>query len=391
MFLEPLVFVFVTVVCLLLLAVKYIKRYAPENLILISLLAFAVGLYIPFAFYQVYIPLFLQVPIFVIAILVPVASIVLQYNNIILTRKLLYYRVRWNFKAKEYEKTIGLIGKLITLEGRKAEYIYWLGQCYKHTGDFINSRDSFALAIELDRNDYKSYFELGLVLDETNKKETAMVMFNKALKIKPDFYSAQEALGICLTSQGKFEAAVCVYQKALKYHPNSYELYYNIAMIESELKNYTAAIEAFQKAGSLKPDLYTAYYNLGKLCYMERRYEDAIAAYQNILHSTTYGPKGYYQLAICYCAKRDYERAMTALEYAMELEESYLKKAKGEYSFNPLKERIELYQKAKEKEKIKQMQKHNFMDQRFRIFHPKEEEEDSVTTVSIQEKVENHA
>ena len=68
------------------------------------------------------------------------------------------------------------------------EYLYILGMCYKDLKDFIRARDSFALAIEFDDKDYKSYYEYGLILDSTNKKEAALIMFEKAIKIKPDFF-----------------------------------------------------------------------------------------------------------------------------------------------------------------------------------------------------------
>lgn len=389
MFFEIIVVVSLSIILMTLLVVRYVRRYAPENIVIVPLIALFLSLYIPFAINNISIPLYLQILILIFDIIIPACCVTLQYNNIILSRKILYYKMKYNFKICEYTKTIDLISKLVSLEGRRAEYLYILGQCYKHIGDFINSRDSFALAIELDEKDYKSYYELGLALDETNKKDSAIVMFNNALKLKPDFYEAQEALGICLTSKGEFEEAVKIYRKALRYHPDSYELYYNIAMIESELGNYEEAIQAFEEAGKIKYDLYTAFYNLGKLYYSEGKYDEAIGAFTRILNSTTYGPKGYYNLAIVYSKKGEYDKAMSTLEYSMELDSKYIEKADSEYIFNPFRNRIEDYKKAKEKIKIKEFQKHNFMDQSFKIFKLKEKyiEENDEEVVEIK----NHA
>ena len=49
-----------------------------------------------------------------------------------------------------------------------------------------------------------------------------------------------------------------------------------------------------------------------------------------------------------------------------------IEKADNEYIFNPFRNRIEEYKKAKERIKIKEFQKHNFMDQSFKIFKLKE-------------------
>ncbi|MEG1059553.1 MAG: tetratricopeptide repeat protein [Clostridia bacterium] len=363
-------FIIIVVLSLLIicLSIRFIKRYAPENLIIISLNALSIGIYIPFALNNIYIPIVYQIFIMTLGFLIPLSALFLQYNDIILTRRLLYYLMKCAYFSKEYQKTIEYITKIVSIQGRKAEYLYILGQCYKNLNDFMNSRDSFALAIELDKNDYKSYYELGLVLDETNKKDRAKEMFEAALKIKPDFYDAQEALGICLTSQGCFRDAANVYKKALFYHPDSYELYYNIAMIEMELGQYEDAEQAFLKAGEIKPDLYTTFYNIGSINYLKGEYDKAIEAYQKILCSSLYGPKAYYKIALVYAAKAEYEKSMSSLEYAMELDNKYIKKAVEENSFKKMRDRINEYITDKELMEQKIKNKKNFMKDRILKF-----------------------
>ena len=374
MIIDKVIVVLLALSLLIAMTVRYIKRYAPENLVLVPLLTFFITLYIAFTIYNINIHIFLQIPIFLFSVFIPAIAVYLQYNNIILTRKILYYKMKFYYKSGNYNKTIEYIEKLVSHEGRKSEYLYILGKCYKELGDFINARDSFSLAIELNSNDYKSYYEYGLILDETNKRSFALNMYEAALKIKPDFYEANEALGISLTSQGRFDEAVEIYKNALKLYPNSYEIYYNIAMIESELGRYDNAIEAFKKSGEIKEDLYMAHYNLGKLYYSKGEYDNAIEAYMKILPSTNYGPKGYYEIAIIYAVKQDFDRSMTSLEYAMELDMKYIEKADREYIFNPIRKLIENYKQTKENEKIEQIQKHNFMRNKLKIFSKREEE-----------------
>lgn len=390
---EKVTIVFVSLILMIFLSIKYIKRKNKENLVIVSFNSLFTSLYITFAIYDIYIPIILQISIFLFSILIPTIFVSLQYNNIILSRQILYYMMKFYYNTKDYKKTIRIIEKLANIDGSNTKYLYILGKCCKGLGDYINARDYFSLAVEYDKNDYKSYFELGLVFDETNKKDTAIVMYNSALSIKQDFYEAGEALAICLTSKGKFEYAVSVYKKMVKFHPNSFEMYYNIGMIESELGNYDSAVEAFKKSGSIKPDLYMAHFNLGKLYSMRGKYDMAIEQYTKILNSTNYGPIGYYNLAIMYAKKEDYQRAMTSLEYAMELDERYIKESDTEYSFNHIRPMIEDYKKAKEKEKIANIQKHNFMSQRLRIFKLKEQLEEEETENNIESEVllKNHA
>lgn len=374
MIIDKIIMVGATIVLLLFLSVRFVKRYAPENLFIVMFMTTSLSLYITLAIKEINIPIYLQILILFFQIIIPSIAVSLQYHNIIITRKILYYRMKVAYFYKEYEKTIYYIEKITKIEGRKAEYLYILGQCYKHLDDFINARDSFALAIELNHMDYKSYYELGLVLDSTNKKELARVMYYNALRIKPDFYEAEEALGICYTSQGKFEKAVQVYRKALKNHPDSYELYYNIAMIENELGNYQESENAFRKAGEIKPDLYTAHYSAGNLSFNRGDYEQAVTSYKKVLSSSTYGPKAYFKLAITYATMKEYEKALGSLEYVMELNPIFIRKAQQESAFDQMRDAIDEYVKEKEKRLEKEKQKHNYMKEKWSLFKKKEVE-----------------
>lgn len=380
MILDKIVVISVAIILIICLCYRYIKRYAPENVIIVALDSLLLAIYITFAITNTSIHLYAQIGIFIFCFLIPEIAIMLQYNNIVLKRKILYFAMKKSYKNKEYEKTIAMIEKLVLEEGRKAEYLYILGNCYKELKDFINARDSFALAIDLDRKDYKSYYELGLILDETNKKETAMIMFRNALKIKPDYYEAAEALGICLTSQGRFEDAVKAYKEAVKIHENSCELYYNIGMLEMEIGHYDEAEKDFEKAGQINPNLYTAFYNLGELNYIKGNYDKAIEEYKKILKSSTYGPKAYYKLAVVYASKKEFELAMSTLEYVIEIDLKYLKMAQNEFVFKPMIDKIEEYIKNKEELEQMKKEKKNYMKDRLRIFKRKNQENISNVT-----------
>lgn len=319
---------------------KFVKRYVPENIFIESISSLAFGSYLVFTINEIYIPKFIQILLIISMFFIPLIFALLQYNNIILTKKILYYKMKWNMYLHDYEKSKILLYKLIEQTGRKSEYYHCLGVCYKNLNDFVNSRDSFALAVELDKRDYLSYYELGCILDETNKKETAMIMFNNSLRIKPDFYEAAESLGICYTSQARYEEALRVYKNALEYHPDSFELYYNIAMVELEIGYYDESEKSFEKAANLKPKLYSAYYNIGIINYLKGDYKKAIEFFKLARSSTIYGGKAYYKLATVYAASKEYEKAMGCLEYAIQIEPKYLIEAKEELVFENIKDKI---------------------------------------------------
>lgn len=331
----------ISIILMIMLSIKYIKRYYPTNLYFISFMSFINAIYTYLSIYNIYIYPYISLFIYFFTIIIPLFLVILQYNNIILKKQITYYIMKYLFKSKEYDKVIKYITKLVTIYGRTSEYMYILGQCYKNKNDYINARDSFAFAIELNPNDYLSCYELGLILDETNKKEVACAMFSKALKINPDFYEASEALGISLTSQGKFKKAIHVYRKTLNKFSKSYELYYNIGMLESEMGEYENAINDFKKCVELKQNLFMAYHNIGKLCLALNRHDEAIDAYKKITNSTIYGAKAYFRLATIFAEKKEYEKSMANLEYAIELDSSFIDEINSEYCFNNMKDEID--------------------------------------------------
>ncbi|MEG1705382.1 MAG: tetratricopeptide repeat protein [Clostridia bacterium] len=344
-----------------LLAHKFIKRYAPENIVIIAISSFAFGSYLAFVVNNVYIPIMIQNLLFILMFGLPCIFVMLQYNDIILSRKILYYKMKLNMYVEEYEKAKKILFKLIDQIGRKADYYYLLGVCYKHLDDFVNSRDSFALAVELDKRNYLSYYELGCILDETNKKDTAIIMFNNALRIKPDFYEAAESLGITYTSQARYEEALKVYKNALEYHPQSFEIYYNIAMIELEIGDYDNAEKSFEKAANLKSKLYSAYYNIGCINYLKGDYVRAIEFFKLARSSTVYGGRAYYKLATVYAATREYEKSMSCLEYAFQIDSRYIKDAKEELIFENIKDRIISFEKDVIQIEEKKRDKNDYM------------------------------
>lgn len=372
MIVEKLGFLVISVVLTVMLSIKYVKRYHPINLVIIAIVSFVDSVFIYFIINNVYTALYLNITIYIINIIIPLILVLLEYNNIILKKEIIYYMMRYLFKIKEYDKTIEYITKLVKIEGRTNEYMYILGKCYKEKGDYINARDSFAYAIELDPKDFKSCYEFGTILDKTNKKQVACAMYNKALKLNPNFYEAAEALGISLTSQGKFRKATNVYKEVVKKFHKAYEIYYNIGMLEMELGNYIDAIDAFSSCTMINPTLYMAHYNIAKLQYILKNYDKAICSYKKIVTSQIYGAKAYFKMATIYAIKGEYTKAIANLEYAIELDDVYLNEAYKEDSFNKMKDIVIEFCNAKEKQIATKKQNKNFMSDKFALFRKKE-------------------
>lgn len=110
--------------------------------------------------------------------------------------------------------------------------------------------------------------------DEMTPSEQAVILYNEnntksafdvLLKIKEADRTAQDwlLLGNILQDQNKIDDAIFMYQRAINVNPKFYKPYYNLANIYLEQEKPYLAIENYRKANKLNPEFAYAYYNLG--------------------------------------------------------------------------------------------------------------------------------
>ena len=396
MIIDKIAVILVAFILTIYLSVVYIKKQATENLVILSLLAFAIGVYIPFTIYDIYVPIYIHIPIILFGMIIPIMIALLQYNNIIVSGNLLYRNAKKLYNKENYEAALKEIIKVIEIEGKKSEYLYLLGKCYCNLNDDIHARDSFALAIDINKEDYESYYELGCVLDRTGKVESAIIMLDKAIKLCPEMYEAYEAMGICYTELKKYKEAIKVYKNALKYYPKSYEMYYNIAVLEMQIEKYDDAEKDFIYAIHLNPDLHAAHYNLGNLKYLKGEYDKAIEEYKTVVATNHYSDKAYYKIAMIYAIQKEYDKAMTVIEYLIELNSIYIEKIQNEFIFSNMKNQIHQYLITREYALEEEKQKKNYMRERNGIFKKRKkleekiEEEEQLERLTKKPDILNH-
>ncbi len=372
MHIEKIIIITIILVLNGLLAEKYIKKNFKINLYVISLSTFALGIYSTYAVLDIYMHNYMQNILLVVMFILPLLIYMIESYNMLINRNIKYRLIKMAMSSSKYELAIKRINNYITRYGKFESLYYDLGMCYKMINDYASATDAFAKAVEFDKKDYKSYYELGRILDETDKKDTAIIMFSNSIKTKPDFYEALESLGICYTSKARYMDAINVYKEALKYHDSSYELYYNLAMLQMEIGSHEEALESFVKAGEYKPRLFSAYYNIGLINYMKGNNEEAIRYFKEARSSTIYGGKAYYNLAKIYASASDNIRALSCLEYAIEINSSFLKEAKTELVFEKIRGNIYEYEAdmtllEEGKKRRKDYLKHNHVDEAKRL------------------------
>ena len=104
----------------------------------------------------------IKVFIFAFGILFPAGLFVADYLKFNVTEYIDIKKGNLLMKRKKYEKAISTYQKALSQNSNNAETYFKLGLAYNALGDRRTAFDRFARSIELNRNDYKAYYEIVL-------------------------------------------------------------------------------------------------------------------------------------------------------------------------------------------------------------------------------------
>ena len=104
------------------------------------------------------------------------------------------------------------------------------------------SRRQCCCAIEVTKDNYLAYNNLGYFLSNRGESEKAMLYYKSALRINPNYDEAHNNLGFALAELGRFQEATNEYIKALSINPE---------LTEAQLQEIAEAVNSFQPSPAL--------------------------------------------------------------------------------------------------------------------------------------------
>ena len=139
-----------------------------------------------------------------------------------------------------------------------------------------NSEALFTHAVQVTRNNYLAYNNLGFYLNGQGRTAEAMENYRMSLKINPAYEDALNNLGYALAAQKKFLEAIPLYEAALRSRPNHAEVHNNLGNALSEVGRIDEAIQHYLIALREKPTYADAHNNLGIALAMKGKLDEAI-------------------------------------------------------------------------------------------------------------------
>ena len=86
------------------------------------------------------------------------------------------------------------------------------------------------------------------------ESEKSIKYFKRIIEIDPNNYRAHYNLGIAYFDLKRFEEALNSYKIAISIKPDYKHIYYNIGLLHEETQNLEEAVEAYEKALKIDPD-----------------------------------------------------------------------------------------------------------------------------------------
>ena len=201
--------------------------------------------------------------------------------------------------------------------------------------------------------DFTAHFNLGAVLQSSDRLEDALGEYRAALKSKPDDPATLNSLGTTFQMIGQFDEAIAQYREALRVNPNYVAAHYNwgnsllaqekpaeaaahfqevlrvnpgdadahsnLATAFGMLDDETPAIEHYRLAIRYNPDHPLAHYNLGYFLAKQGKSTEAVEQYEQAVRITPNDPDAHNELGKLYLAQGQRAKAAAQFEQAVRL------------------------------------------------------------------------
>ena len=160
--------------------------------------------------------------------------------------------------------------------GTMAALVILAALTFRQAGFWQNSETLFRHAVEVTRNNYLAYNNLGYFLAGEGKTAEAMEDYRMSLKINPAYEDALNNLGYGYAGQKNYAEAIRLYEAALHVRPRHPEVHNNLGNALAEMGRVDEAIAHYRITLEERPEHADAHNNLGIALAMKGKLDEAI-------------------------------------------------------------------------------------------------------------------
>ncbi len=316
---------------------KMLKNSDITYLIIICIEAIGIAVNFIMLIFGIPINWFVKIILFILAIVIPIIVLYLEHKQINITELFWVPMAKLALISKNNKKAKSILVSLINKYPNSKIGHKMLAQIYEQEGGMRKAIDEYVKVVEIDKQDYDSYYKITLLLKDLGSKDEAIEMLKNLNSKKPDFLEATITLGDLLCEQERYKEALTIVTEALKYHPNNYDIYYSMGIIYTMLNDFSSAKTCYEKAATINTLMHHTDYNIAQINLILGDIDEAEKYFMKCIDDEELSPKAYFYIAKICMIRNDKENAINYINMAIELDPIYYKKAEAEPVFIPIK------------------------------------------------------
>lgn len=316
--LEQLIFNILAFTLFVIIFLKIVKRNDTSYVIALILEALGIAINFIEIITNEGLPIFLKVIVYILGILLPILIIAIEKAGILFLEALSLFKANFLLLIGDSKGAKKVLISLVTKYPESYLGHKKLAEVYEKEGGMRKAIDEYVKVIDINKQDYNSYYKVADLLNNLDKKDEAVQMLNNLLNKKPEHIAATKLLGDILIEQEKYKEAAYVYNDALKYFPTDYDLNYNLGIVYTMLNDFQNAKMYYEKATSLNSLEYNSKYSLAEIALIYKELQEAEQYFMQALQDPELEADSYFELARISLIKGEKEKAIHYANIALE-------------------------------------------------------------------------
>lgn len=296
---------------------------------------------------------------YILSILLPIIIIIIEARGKTLAEIYNILLVKYLMKFDNNKKAKKILLELASKYPENYDAHRLLAQIYENEGGMRKAIDEYVQAVDLNKQDYDSYYRVAYLLNSLDRKDEASQMLFSLLNKKPDYYEATILLGDLLIAKEQYKEAERVYQDALRFNPVSYDLNYNLGIVYTMLNDFQNAKLFYEKAAEINALSFNSKYSLAEIELIFKNLEEAEKRFLEVIEDEELSADAYYELSKIALIRGDHDSAIKYANIAIDEDaKKIVQKVKNDPIFIPIIAKISIpfnldhkTEEAKEKDK----------------------------------------
>ena len=337
MFIEQLIFVIIAFAIFIYMFYKMMRINDTSYIIVLILEMVGIALNFLEVLFGIKLNMFLMIIKYILAIIIPILVIVLETKGKSIVEIYNIYMAKSLIKVENNKKAKKILLMLTSKYPENYDAHKLLAELYENEGGMRKAIDEYVQAVDINKQDYDSYYRVTYLLNSLGRKDDASQMLFSLLNKKPDYYQATILLGDILIEKEDYKEAVSIYQDALKYNPGSFDLNYNLGIVYTMLNDFQNAKVCYEKAAKLNTLSYNTKYSLAEIELIYKNLEEAERRFLEVVESEELSADAYCELAKIYIIKEDKPTAIKYANVAIDIDtKRIVNKIKSDSIFIPI-------------------------------------------------------